>query len=1090
MTPPAHSGFGHGGVVKNFELYCEIRSAKKGFRKQLSMNVHRSFLFLGSLLVSATGMWGQTASTYYKIDTVAGNYPLGDNGPAARALLFGPKGVAVDRAGNVYVADERNSRVRKITPQGAITTLARIRCKDVAVDPAGENVYVLSPEFEGDLTAPRIYRIDSLGIVQDFAGNGQFAFGGDGGDARRASIQASAIVFENGTLYIADEDNHRIRRVVQDGTIQTVAGDGVGGFAGDAGPATAARLRWPGGIAVRSGVVYIADTYNHRIRRINADGTIATIAGTGVAGLAGDGGPATLAQFAYPQNLAIDPAGNLLVSSSAENRIRRITPSGTVQPFAGTGNFGFSGDGAAAAAATFNATHGIAVDANNILYVADSTNDRIRRVDAQGTITTFAGASHFSGDGGPAPAAVMKYPSGVAVDGSGNIYISDSDNHRIRVVNPQGTIQTFAGNGVPGLADGPRASAAVAYPYGMTFDISGSLYFADWGTDRVRRITSDGVVGTVAGNGSNGFSGDGSPANTARLNGPTELAFDAARNLYIADSSNHRIRKVTPDGAISTFAGSGLSGFAGDGGLATTARLRSPMAVTVDREGNVYIADTFNNRIRRVAANGLITTFAGNGQCCSSGDNGPAANARLGFPFGLAFDANGNLFVADMIGNQIRRIAPNGTITTVAGSGERGISGDGGLALLAQLDGPGNLAVARDGTIYFTDLFNHRVRKLTPLIASALTVASGDRQIGVAGKALPTALTVKVATADGIGVPGVTVTFSVVSGAASISPQTVVSGVDGTAGTTLTFADSTGQVEVRAVAGNLQAVRFTATAEPVTPAAPAEPRIAAGGVISGGQSTPPLRVLAPGSQAWISGESFAGAGAAQELTLADLTAATLPLTLGGVCVSMGGVPAPIFSVAPGRIGVITPDVAGEIPVQVTSACGTENELKSNVETVTVRAVSPEFYYKGTGDASRTVLLRNEARTAVDAAAPGDVVWLRLTGLGAVTPALAPGSVPSEALPLVEPVKLYLNGAELAAEDLLFAGASPDFPGLYDLKIRLSPSLAAGDLPIQLLVGGASTAENAVVKVVRPSSSSALRSSPKSESGHARKQQPE
>jgi uncharacterized protein (TIGR03437 family) len=350
---------------------------------------------------------------------------------------------------------------------------------------------------------------------------------------------------------------------------------------------------------------------------------------------------------------------------------------------------------------------------------------------------------------------------------------------------------------------------------------------------------------------------------------------------------------------------------------------------------------------------------------------------------------------------------------------------------------------------------------------------------------------VKVATADGIGVPGVTVTFSVVSGAASLSPQTVVSGVDGTAGTTLTFADATGQVEVRAVAGNLQAVRFTATAEPVTPAAPAEPRIAAGGVISGGQSTPPLRVLAPGSQAWISGESFTGAASAQQLTLADLTAGALPLTLGNVCVSMGGVPAPIFSVAPGRIGVITPDATGDIGVQVTSACGTEAELKSNVETVTVRAVSPEFYYKGgSGDSSRTVLLRNEGRTAVDAVAPGDIVWLRLTGLGAVTPALAPGSVPSEALPLVETVKLYLNGAELAAEDLLFIGASPDFPGLYDLKIRLSPSLAAGDLPIQLVVGGAFTAENAVMKVVRPTSSSARRSSPKSEPGHARKQQPE
>ncbi|MBL8221861.1 MAG: hypothetical protein JNL62_21670, partial [Bryobacterales bacterium] len=537
-------------------------------------------------------------------------------------------------------------------------------------------------------------------------------------------------------------------------------------------------------------------------------------------------------------------------------------------------------------------------------------------------------------------------------------------------------------------------------------------------------------------------------------------------NLFIADAGNHRIRKVAPDGAITTFAGSGGAGSSGDGGLATAARLRSPLGVTTDRDGNVYIADTFNNRIRKVAANGLITTFAGNGQCCSSGDGGPAVNARLGFPFGLAFDGNGNLFVADWVGNQIRRIAPNGTISTVAGSGGRGVSGDGGLAVLAQLDGPGNLSVARDGTIYFTDLFNHRVRKLTPLAATGLTVAGGDGQSGSTGKALPTPLTVKVVTRDGMGIPGVAVTFTVLSGTATIAPETVVSGVDGTAAATLTLGNATGQVEVRAVASGLQAVRFTATATAIAPVEPVPPRIAAGGVVSGGQSTPALRVLAVGGQAWITGENFVGAAGARELTLADLTDGALPASLSGVCVTIGGVAAPVFAVAAGRIGVVVPAVTGEAPVQVTTGCGGESELKSNTEMVTVQAVSPEFYYAATGEGSRPVLLRNEAREKVDAAGAGEVVLLRLTGLGAVTPALAPGSVAKEGLPLVETVKVYLNGAEVAAEDVLFVGASPDFPGLYDLRLRLGADLTEGDVPVQVVVGGVASGENAVVRVVR------------------------
>src|ERR1700739_274021 len=325
------------------------------------------------------------------------------------------------------------------------------------------------------------------------------------------------------------------------------------------------------------------------------------------------------------------------------------------------------------------------------------------------------GTSGFSGDNGTAAAASLSDPFGVAADTVGNLYIADTSNHRVRRIDTSGIITTVAGNGAEGFSGdgGPATDATLNTPIGVAVDRAGNLYIADAFNNRIRKVNVTGVITTVAGNGDARFSGDHAAATNASLGAPFGVAVDAVGNLYIADTSNHRIRKVDAFGMITTVAGKGTEGFSGDGGPARQARLNFPTGVTVDRAGKLFITDQSNNRIREVSTAGVITTVVGNGDAGFSVDHAAATRASLNQPVGTAVDAADALYIADTSNHRIRKVSADGMVTTVAGDGIGGFSGDGSAATKASLNSPGGVAVDAAGNIYIADSYNNRVRKLS-----------------------------------------------------------------------------------------------------------------------------------------------------------------------------------------------------------------------------------------------------------------------------------------------------------------------------------------------------------------------------------------
>ena len=593
------------------------------------------------------------------VTRVAGNGSFGysgDGGAAVDAELNGPSGVAVDASGNVYINDSGNAVIRVVSQSGSIATYSPsvLSAWGLALDPSG--YFYIS---DG---GARILRLGPGGTVTTFAGNGTSGYSGDGGPATNAQLNNcfSFALDADGDLFLADTLNNVVRKVSVSGTITTVAG---GGTAGDGGPATNAALYDPQGVAVDSrGNLYISDSGYDRVREVTVDGTIHTVAGSGVYGFQGDESPASLAALSSPGALQADSAGNLYISDVGNNRIREVS-GGIISTVVGGG----SGDFVAAPFDLFNALHAVARDDFGNLYVSEP--GRVQVVTPSGAISTVAGngVAGYYGDNGPATAAQISGAPGLAVGPTGALYIADPGNNRVRRI-AGGIITTVAGTGSEGYnGDGGPAAAAQLYgPAAVTTDPSGDLFISDAWNNVVRKVAPNGIISTVAGVA--GYTGnscaDFGPATAAHLSAPAGLAVDSAGNIYIADSGDNCVRMVDTKGIVSTVAGTGFFGYIEDGGPATEAELFQPTGVAVDSAGNLYIADSADSRIRMVTTDGIIHTIAGGGtEQLGAGDGAPAVSAWI-MPNGIALDAAADIYMVDW--NYLRVLTPQGAAPVLA----------------------------------------------------------------------------------------------------------------------------------------------------------------------------------------------------------------------------------------------------------------------------------------------------------------------------------------------------------------------------------------------------------------------------------------
>jgi sugar lactone lactonase YvrE len=653
-----------------------------------------------------------------RVTTVVGGF-LGDGGAATSASFAYPVGVVRDSRGDLYVSDSQNCRIRRINAQGIIVT---------------------------------------------FAGTGICGYSGDDGPAKSARLQFPyGIAFDRkGNLLIAGGPT--VRSISPAGIITTVAGTGRPGYTGDGGPATKATLNGVLGIALDpSGDLYIVDSNNDVIREVDAAGVIHTVAGNHTAGFSGDGGPAATASLHRPVSVLADAAGNFYISDNFNFRVRKVDLAGTITTYAGdgtAGSFGSYGDGGPATSAHLGATAGLHVAAGKLYIGSGSSSGLIWAVDLKTQLINIiagTGVGSFNGDGHPALSTTFLYPTGILSDGSGGLFVTDAENNRVRHIDSTQIVTTVAGGG---LNDGQRAIEAsidLGFPFcQIAFDPKGNLYIAEVLNHRIRKVSRTGIITTLAGNGISGYSGDGGPASAAILNSPEAVAADGNGNIYIADTGNNVIRKIDSSGTITTFlrsfstfnfgaravalavdasgnlyASDGIFviwkitpsgnativagimnevGYNGDGIPATQATLLIPTGVAVDGMGNLYIADTINNRIRKVDTAGIISTVAGNGLPAFSGDGAAATSAALNEPYDVAVDTAGNIYIADAINFRIRVVDTSGTINTLAGTGDYGYNGNNVLASRAHMF-PEGLAI-RNNVLYFSDGGSYRVRKI------------------------------------------------------------------------------------------------------------------------------------------------------------------------------------------------------------------------------------------------------------------------------------------------------------------------------------------------------------------------------------------
>jgi sugar lactone lactonase YvrE len=739
--------------------------------------------------VSATAAFNY--STPYAFTTMAGLASLGSaDGPAAAARFASPHDVAVDAAGNLYVADKENHTIRKITPAGIVSTLAGSAGRPGAVDGTGDAARFNQPFsvtidatgnlYVADTINLTIRKITPDGAVTTLAGAaGSYGTADGTGPAARFQVPSGIAVDAAGNLYVTDSVNNMIRKITPAGDVTTLAGTpGVYGSADGTG--AAASFFYPFAIAVdAAGNVYVTEIGNYTIRKITPAGVVTTLAGSAGSFGSADGTGAD-ARFKFPQGIAVDASGNVYVADAA---IRKITPDGVVTTLAGSADTPGSADGTGSAA-SFRAASGMTIDAAGNLYVADRDNNTIRRITPAGVVTTVAGlgldASVGAADGSGSAARFNSLAS-AAVGPDGSVYVADTVNSTIRKVSAAGVVTTFAGKaGAPGSVDGTGAAARFERPYGIAVDAAGTVYVTDPGNDTIRKITPASVVTTLAGDAGQAPGRDDGTGSAARFDYPAGIAVDATGNVFVADRDNAAIRKITSGGVVSTLA---------DGGFA------KPEGVAVDAGGNVYVADSIRHgAIAKITPAGDVTTLAGGSGGDEDSADGTGDAARFDQPQGLAIDATGNVFVAEAGSHMIRKVTPEGVVSTLAGLADAPGSSD-GLGDASRFQSPQGIAANAQGTVFVTSGTTVRAGQVAaaPVIttqpASQAVAAGASVQLTVAAGGAPaptyqwfrqgtalagaTGASLSLASAQAADAGDYTVTVTNALGSVTSSPATV-----------------------------------------------------------------------------------------------------------------------------------------------------------------------------------------------------------------------------------------------------------------------------------------------------------------------------
>ncbi|MGL5018769.1 MAG: choice-of-anchor D domain-containing protein [Luteolibacter sp.] len=570
------------------------------------------------------------------------------------------------------MADQLNHTIRKIGLSGAVTTVAGQPGQSGSTDGIGPAARFNNPcgivadssgvLFVTDRDNATVRRISNNGVVTTLAGSaGQFgSTNGNGAAARFSSLLGIALLpgMADGSFTLFVSEYSAIRKILPDGTVTTFAGDS--GISGSLdGTGSNARFRESKGISIdSSGNLYVVDSGNHTIRRITPSSVVTTLAGMpGVWGTSDGTGIA--ARFYFPAGITIY-GNDLIVCDSLKQTIRRVTLAGVTTTFSGVADMGGSADGSSRTA-LFSFPQGIAVDTAGNTYVADG--NRIRKISPSGSVTTFAGTVASGSANGTATSATFNAPKGVAIDSTGNLYVADTGNNMIRKITPAAVVTTLAGRTTPvGNTDGAGTTALFWSPTGIAVGADGSVYVADLGNASVRKVTSSGVVSTVAGSSGSSGSTDGT-GSAARFRQPEGIAVDSAGNLFVADTGNHSIRRITPARVVTTFAGaSGITGSVD--GIAAVARFNNPVGITVSGTGVIHIVDRENNTIRQISSAGTVTTVGGTPGATGSGE-GSGTAASFNYPTGLAASADGTLYVT----NSAARNIVKGVQTTYVWSG-------------------------------------------------------------------------------------------------------------------------------------------------------------------------------------------------------------------------------------------------------------------------------------------------------------------------------------------------------------------------------------------------------------------------------------